>query len=130
MGTLATRSGRKRDPPSGAVNLLQRTKHDDLGLAFLRVLDVVVILLVHLGVRGRESWVDILRHQLVLGSLTFLDPSNVSLLDRPVFVQRPANEISRIRQIREVGSLDVHGFRFRVLVVVVAPVSRPERFTT
>ena len=95
----------------------------------LTALDIVVILLVHLGVRCRESWVNILRHQLVLGSLAFLDPSNVSLLDRPVLVQRSANEISGIRQIREVGSLDVHCFRFRVLVVAVAPVSRPGRFT-
>jgi hypothetical protein len=50
MGTLTAWVGCERNPPSGAMNLLQRTKHDDLGLAFLRVLDVFVILLVHLGV--------------------------------------------------------------------------------
>jgi hypothetical protein len=130
MGTLATWVRCERNPPSGAVNLLQRTKHDDLGLAFLRVLDVFIILLVHLGVGCRESRVDILRHQLVLGGLTFLDTSNVSLFDRPVLVQRSADKVGRIRQIREVRSLNVHGFRFRVLVVAVAPVSRPWRLAT
>jgi hypothetical protein len=127
MDTLTTRVGCERDPPSGAVNLLQRTKHDNLGLAFLRILDVFIV---HLGVGCRESWVNILRHQLVLGSLTFLDSSNVSLFNRPVLVQSSANEIGRIREVREVGSLNVHSFRFGVLVVAMAPVSRLGRFTT
>jgi hypothetical protein len=130
MGTLATWIRRERDPPSGAVDLLQRTKHDDLGLALLRILDVFIVLLVHLRVGCRESRVDILRHQLVLGGLAFLDSSDVSLLNRSVLVERSADKISGIRQVREVRSLNVHGFGFRVLVVAVAPVSRPWRFTT
>jgi hypothetical protein len=130
MGTLATWIRRERDPPSGAVDLLQRTKHDDLGLALLRILDVFIVLLVHLRVGCRESRVDILRHQLVLGGLAFLDSSDVSLLNRSVLVERSADKISGIRQVREVRSLNVHSFGFRVLVVAVAPVSRPWRFTT
>lgn len=123
MGTLASRGGCERSPPLGAVDLLQSAKHDDLGLALLRILDVIIVLLVHLGVGSRESRVNVLRHQLVLGSLTFLDPSNVSLLNRSVFVQSSANKIGRIRQVRKVGSLNVHSLRFGVLVVAVAPLS-------
>jgi len=99
MGTLTTWGRCEGSPPFSAdvVNLLQRTKHDDFGLALLWILDIFIVLLVHLRIGCRESRVNILWHQLVLGSLTFLDASDVSLLNRPILVEGSANKIGRIR---------------------------------
>lgn len=108
MHTLAT--GVKGGPPLVAtlVDRIHITMHDSIRLALLRVLNVLIVFFVHVGVRCREGWVDILGHWSVLGSFTLLHPRNVSLLEWSVLVKSTANKIGRVGQIGSARSLNVH----------------------
>jgi hypothetical protein len=61
---------------------------------------IVVVIFVHLWIRGREARINVLRSSTVLGCLALLHALEEGLLDRSVLVECAAHEISRIRQIR------------------------------
>lgn len=93
---LAAPARRERGPALITVDLLHVAVHNGFRLALLGILDVLIVLLVHLRVGSWEGRIDVLGQDLVLGSLTFLHASDVSLLKRSVFVQSSADEISGV----------------------------------
>ena len=82
-----------------AIQVIELAVHQTFAVTFLGVDEVLIILFIHFGVGGWESWVDVLRSCLVLGCLALLSVVDEGLLDRSVFIQSTAHEVGGIWKI-------------------------------
>lgn len=122
---------RRRSTPERAavMNLIHRAMHHVLFLlTLLRVLKIFVIFFVHLRVRSREGWIDVLWSCLVFGGLDVLHTSDVSLLEPAIFIQGPTHEVSGIGQLVVVhGQAIVDRYCERAGMVATSAICRASR---
>lgn len=95
--------------------------HEKRNITFVRCSLAVVIIfifLVHLRIRSRKRWIDILRRGLTLGSLQLLDVRKVGLLEGPIFVKCTADEVSAVWQVLGAMSITLDNLRLALLLTL------------
>jgi hypothetical protein len=88
-------------PSSAEFSVLMRfhlaMHHEMLITLFGNIFDFLVFLFVHLGIRGGEGRINVLRRHSTLCSASPFQAGHVCILKRSVFIKRATDEVGTIR---------------------------------